>query len=300
MTSYLGTNSSGKRRGIASRCEQALVYRTADRESATHAGNSHRSKESDITYRTVTTTLLAKIADTESRSLAMLIDGDNAQPSLIEHVMTEAAKYGTVTIRRIYGNWTTQQMSSWKECLHSHAIKPMQQFNYTTGKNATDGALIIDAMDILHSGAVHGFCIVSSDSDYTGLAIRIREKGMLAIGIGKSITPASFRNACNVFIYTENLSPQADPGALVPKIAPPSWKEAVKRAVEMSAQEDDWVLLSEVGTNLQRVDPAFDSRTYGHKKLLPLIESDPEKFETRQHRTDDKPPVCYVKLRPQQ
>ena len=113
-----------------------------------------------------------------SRSLAMLTDGDNAQPSLLEHVLAEAAKYGTVTTRRIYGDWTTPEMSGWKDSLHSHAVQPQQQFRYTKGKHSTDSALIIDAMDLLHSGTVGGFCIVSSDSDYTRLATRIREQGL--------------------------------------------------------------------------------------------------------------------------
>ena len=136
----------------------------------------------------------------ESRLLAMLIDGDNAQPSLIEHVLAEAAKYGVVTTRRIYGDWTEPQMSGWKDSLHSLAVQPVQQFRYTVGKNATDSALIIEAMDLLHSGSVGGFCIVSSDSDYTRLATRIRESGMFVMGVGRSNTPKSFVNACEVFV----------------------------------------------------------------------------------------------------
>ena len=145
-----------------------------------------------------------------SRPIAILIDGDNAQPSLIEHVLVETAKYGIVTTRRIYGDWTTPQMSSWKESLHSYAVQPMQQFRYTVGKNATDSAMIIDAMDLLHSGTVEGFCIVSSDSDYTRLATRIREQGLFVMGIGRSDTPKAFVNACEIFVYTENLFPQPD------------------------------------------------------------------------------------------
>ena len=125
-----------------------------------------------------------------NRQIAMLIDGDNAQPSLLEAMLAEIGKYGLVTIRRIYGDWTTQNMKGWKEALHVHAIQPFQQFRYTVGKNATDSAMIIDAMDILYSGTVSGFCLVSSDSDYTRLATRIREKGLLVMGIGKKTTPA--------------------------------------------------------------------------------------------------------------
>ena len=125
----------------------------------------------------------------ESRNIAMLIDGDNAQPSLIEHILAETAKYGVVTTRRIYGDWTTTNMNGWKDSLHSHAVQPAQQFRYTTGKNATDSALIIEAMDLLHAGTVSGFCIVSSDSDYTRLAMRIREQALFVMGIGRSNTP---------------------------------------------------------------------------------------------------------------
>ena len=133
----------------------------------------------------------------EQRAIALLIDGDNAQPKLIDGVLAESAKYGEITTRRIYGDWTTPQMSSWKGCLHSYAIQPIQQFRYTTGKNATDSALIIDAMDLLHQGTVGGFCIVSSDSDYTRLAMRIREQGLFVMGIGRSDTPKAFTNACS-------------------------------------------------------------------------------------------------------
>ena len=233
-----------------------------------------------------------------SCSLAILIDGDNAQPSLIERVMAEASKYGTLAIRRIYGDWTTQQMSGWKAYLHSYAIRPIQQFHFTKGKNSTDGALIIDAMDILHSGGVQGFCIVSSDSDYTGLAVRIRESGMLVVGMGKKTTPKSFTSACNIFTYVENLQQEEDggpagrgpgtPSETEPaaqkssETEPPDWRGMVEDAVSMSQQEDDWVLLADVGNNLRKIDPAFDSRTYGFKKLSLLIQSDEDVFEVQE------------------
>ncbi|HUV16805.1 MAG TPA: NYN domain-containing protein, partial [Pelolinea sp.] len=142
-----------------------------------------------------------------SRRLAILIDGDNAQPSLLEKMLSEASKYGTVTVRRTYGDWTTSNMGGWKDTLQTHAIQPIQQFRYTIGKNATDSAMIIDAMDLLHSGTVDAFCLVSSDSDYTRLATRIREKGFFVMGIGQKKTPRAFVNACDVFVYTENLVP---------------------------------------------------------------------------------------------
>ena len=138
--------------------------------------------------------------------IALLVDGDNAQPSLIEPILTEVSKHGSITTRRIYGDWTIPQMSGWKQVLQTYAIQPIQQFRYTVGKNATDSALIIDAMDLLHVGAVDGFCIVSSDSDYTRLATRIREEGLFVMGIGSRQTPSSLVNACEIFVYTENLT----------------------------------------------------------------------------------------------
>src|SRR5512133_900539 len=140
-----------------------------------------------------------------NRRIAMLIDGDNAQPSLIGNMLAEASKYGVVIIRRIYGDWTTANMNGWKDTLNFHAFQPIQQFRYTIGKNATDSAMIIDAMDVLHSSVVDAFCLVSSDSDYTRLATRIRETGIFVMGIGEKKTPKPFVNACDVFVYTENL-----------------------------------------------------------------------------------------------
>ncbi|MBM2832806.1 MAG: Maebl, partial [Dehalococcoidia bacterium] len=141
----------------------------------------------------------------EQPRVAVLIDGDNAQASLLPQILAEVSKAGLVTIKRIYGDWTTTNMNSWKGALHKHAIQPIQQFRYTTGKNATDSAMIIDAMDLLHSNDVRGFCIVSSDSDYTRLATRIREEGLFVIGVGEKKTPEAFTNACNQFIFCENL-----------------------------------------------------------------------------------------------
>ena len=147
------------------------------------------------------------------RNIALPIDGDNAQPSLIADVLAETAKYGTITVRRIYGNWTTPQMSGCRNHLHTHAVQPVQQFRYTTGKNATDSTLIVDAMDLLHSGSVSGFCIVSTDSDSTRLATRIREHGLFVMGVGRAETPRSSVNTCEVFVYTANLVPEEKPKA---------------------------------------------------------------------------------------
>src|SRR5512142_2686244 len=142
---------------------------------------------------------------TRRQKIAVLLDGENAQSSLLPQMLVEAGRHGQVTVRRIYGDWTTNSMNSWKETLNFHAFQPIQQFRYTVGKNATDSAMIIDAMDILHSGVVDGFCLVSSDSDYTRLATRIRETGIFVMGIGEKKTPKAFVNACDLFVYTENL-----------------------------------------------------------------------------------------------
>ncbi len=227
----------------------------------------------------------------------MLIDGDNVQPTLTEHVLAETAKYGIVTTRRVYGDWTTPQMSGWKDALHSYAVQLIQQFRYTVGKNATDSALIIDAMDLLHAGTVGGFCIVFSDSDYTRLAARIREQGLFVMGIGRTDTPKSFVNACEVFVYTENLSPQAEHETQIAEIASSDWTQMAARAIEMAVQDDGWAFLGAVGSYLRQLDPAFDPRSYGQKQLSLLIKSRPELFETRESGAKGGPTVVHVKLK---
>lgn len=238
------------------------------------------------------------------RRIAMLIDGDNAQPSLIEKMLAETTKYGLVTIRRIYGDWTAANMSSWKETLHTYAIQPIQQFRYTTGKNATDSAMIIDAMDILYTTGVDGFCLVSSDSDYTRLATRIREKGFFVMGIGKKTTPRAFVNACDVFVYTENLTPpEPQPRrAGVRKRTKPREDAAtpdpvplLKNALDLAAQEDDWAFLGTLGHQLRQLDPGFDSRTYGYKQLSQLVKAYPDIFETREEKTSEGNTAIYVR-----
>ncbi len=233
----------------------------------------------------------------ESRSIAMLIDGDNAQPSLIEHVLAETTKYGVVTTRRVYGDWTTPQMSGWKDLLHSYAVQPMQQFRYTVGKNATDSALIIDAMDLLHGETVSGFCIVSSDSDYTRLATRIREQGLFVMGVGRVDTPESFVNACEVFVYTENLSPLTENEVPVADLAALDWTQTATRAIEMAVQDDGWAFLGEVGNYLRQLNPAFDVRSYGKKQLSSLIKSQPELFETKESKARGGASQVYVRLK---
>jgi hypothetical protein len=226
--------------------------------------------------------------DNEGR-IAILIDGDNAQASLIEQILVEAGKYGNATIRRVYGDWTTPNMSSWKDTLNIHAFQPIQQFRYTVGKNATDSAMIIDAMDILHSDQVDGFCLVSSDSDYTRLATRIRESGLLVVGIGKKNTPRAFVSACNVFIYTENLSrrnrgggSRGDRKTNHLSAQERELVDMVSQAMDMVGPDDDgWTRLSEVGTALRRIDPGFDPRTYGHRQLSHLIKAHGSEIEMR-------------------
>jgi uncharacterized LabA/DUF88 family protein len=229
-----------------------------------------------------------KIEDIDRR-VAILIDGDNAQASLIEQILVEAGKFGNATIRRVYGDWTTPNMNSWKDILNIHAFQPIQQFRYSVGKNATDSAMIIDAMDILHSNHVDGFCLVSSDSDYTRLATRIRESGLLVVGIGEKKTPRAFVSACNVFIYTENLKRkrQTASGNGRRKTSQlddqeRELTEMVSQAMDMVGTDDDgWTRLSEVGTALRRIDPGFDPRTFGHRQLSQLIKGHGREFEMR-------------------
>jgi hypothetical protein len=246
--------------------------------------------------------------DVKRKKIALLIDGDNAQPSLIGKILTEAGKFGLVTIRRIYGDWTTVNMQGWKHTLNDNAIQPIQQFRYTVGKNATDSAMIIDAMDILHSHMVDGFCIVSSDSDYTRLATRIREIGFFVMGVGKQTTPKAFVNACNLFIYTENLVPRQqqrsrrDRGARRSETAVEQKKREdkeeeedreerparrldpvplLKGAFDMAVEEGGWASLSTIGFYLRQLDPGFDPRTYGFKQLSQLIKSYSDLFEMK-------------------
>ena len=238
----------------------------------------------------------------EQQKFAVLIDGDNAQASLLSQILAEVSKVGLITIKRIYGDWTTTNMNQWKESLHKHAIQPEQQFRYTTGKNATDSAMIIDAMDLLHSNDVQGFCIVSSDSDYTRLATRIREDGLFVIGVGEKKTPEAFVNACNQFIYSENLTVTQKP----PKreIKRQEKKESqdigdplrlLIQGFEMAAKEDEWTYLATMGNSLRQLDPAFDPRTYGRQKLQSLLKDYPDTFVLKRDRSK-KPPVVNVAL----
>lgn len=236
------------------------------------------------------------------RKIAVLIDGDNAQPDSLEPILTEVSKYGIVTVKRIYGDWTNQQMSSWEQYLHKKAITPQQQFAYTTGKNSTDSSLIIDAMDILHKGNIDGIAIVSSDSDYTRLATRFREDNKFVMGIGKKQTPEAFSNACELFVYVENLMNPTE-NEKENEIIETSEKQGIndkeelfsliRIAYEMADTADSWIHLSLLNQNLQKIKSSFDPRTYGHKKLMNLIKNEcNEILETKIEDTS-----VYVKLK---
>ncbi|WP_128543997.1 NYN domain-containing protein [Larkinella soli] len=223
--------------------------------------------------------------------LAVLIDAENVPYANIKEMLEEIAKYGTPTFKRIYSDWTSQKVSGWKSVLLEHAITPIQQYSYTSGKNASDSAMIIDAMDILYTGRVDGFCIVSSDSDFTRLATRLREAGMKVFGIGEKKTPTAFISACDKFIYLEILKAAEEPAksdVTSPKTEPapkaPASKSTIGKvdraltrllidSINDLADEDGWTFLGELGNLLLKKQPDFDPRNYGFKKLLPLIKS---------------------------
>lgn len=223
-------------------------------------------------------------------NLAVLIDGDNIPSAYIKEMMEEIAKYGNPTIKRIYGDWTKPHLAKWKILLLENAITPIQQYGYTTGKNATDSAMIIDAMDILYSEKVNGFCIVSSDSDFTRLATRLREAGMQVIGIGEKKTPNPFIVACDKFIYIEILKNQSKENGLehdrdseknaVDKITAKEIK-LIATSIDDLSEDDGWAFLGDVGSLLQKKQPNFDPRNFGFPKLTPLINSI-ESFEIDQ------------------
>jgi uncharacterized LabA/DUF88 family protein len=218
------------------------------------------------------------VTDTDATRLAVLIDSDNATASHATELLEEIAKYGTPTVKRAYGDWTTQQLVAWKDQLTRHAIQPMQQFAYTRGKNSTDSALIIDAMDLLYAGNLEGFVIVSSDSDFTRLATRLRESGMTVYGIGRRNTPEAFVASCDRFIYLDLLTEEAPtrtPGASRDEEpAPPELKPILSTAIRSTSKDDGWSSLSEVGAYLSKSHAAFDSRDYGHTKLGELVRAE--------------------------
>lgn len=218
-----------------------------------------------------------------NQKLAVLIDSDNAQASVIQELLAEVSRYGTATIKRAYGDWTTTNLKGWKEVLHTMAIQPIQQFSYTSGKNATDSALIIDAMDVLHTGSVDGFCLVSSDSDFTRLATRIREAGLVVYGFGERKTPEPFVAACDKFIYTEILRVKPEEakvevapvgGSLKPVVegaALPELRPMILTALDAVARDDGWAPLGPVGSQMNKNNPSFDPRNYGFAQLSKLM-----------------------------
>ncbi len=222
---------------------------------------------------------MAKETTDEAR-LAVLIDADNARGQHISQLLVEVARFGRASVRRAYGDWTSTQLTSWKAELLQHSIQPIQQFSYTSGKNATDSSLIIDAMDLLHAGNLDGFCLVSSDSDFTRLAARIREDGKVVYGFGERKTPKPFVAACDTFIYVENLTvaTTTKPATVAPPRlqSDPFLDNLLAEAVDAAAGDDTWANLGAVGSNLTRLASDFDSRTWGFAKLKDLFVAHPD------------------------
>ena len=215
------------------------------------------------------------ITDDVNSALAILIDADNANPAIVQGLLTEVAKFGVATVKRIYGDWTTPNLGSWKSALLEHSVQPIQQFRYTTGKNATDSAMIIDAMDLLYAGHLDGFCLVSSDSDFTRLASRLRESGKRVYGFGEQKTPRPFVSACDRFIYTEVFT-QAQTAVSKHRSAKDLRQDKtlvalLHSAIEAASDEGGWAHLGAVGTNVTKQAPDFDSRNYGYSKLSDLL-----------------------------
>ncbi|MCB1871621.1 MAG: NYN domain-containing protein [Gammaproteobacteria bacterium] len=267
--------------------------------------------------------LVAKIeAEEPSLRLAVLIDADNAQAAVIEGLLAEIARFGEATVKRIYGDFTSPASSQWKKVLNKHAIKPVQQFAYTTGKNSTDSTLIIDAMDLLYTRRFDGFCLVSSDSDFTGLALRIREEGLTVLGFGEQKTPDAFRNACHKFVFTEVLRPLPSENAeskpsksdAIQKPAPPKSsskssantenptkefpREFILQALEQASDDAGWANLGTFGSYLTKLQPDFDARLYGFKKLSELVTAKTDIFcvEKRKVNGSDAK-VLYVRAK---
>jgi len=236
-----------------------------------------------------------------TQKLAVLIDADNAQPSIVEGLLAEIAKYGTANVKRIYGDWTGSQLRSWKEVLLLLSIQPIQQFRYTVGKNATDAAMIIDAMDLLYTNKFDGFCIVSSDSDFTKLASRIRESGLVVYGFGEKKTPGPFVSACDKFIYTEVLTFKEDDTLSIKRKSANALKQDTKlvnllrNAVEASSDDSGWAHLAPMGSTIAKQSPEFDPRNYGYKKLGELLAAT-KLFQIEERTVGDGPSkAVYLK-----
>ncbi len=253
-----------------------------------------------------------------TKRLAVLIDADNAQASVIEALLEEVARFGEATVRRIYGDFTSPNSASWKKFLNKHSIKPIQQFAYTTGKNATDSTMVIDAMDLLYTRRFDGFCLVTSDSDFTGLAVRLREEGLQVFGFGEQKTPEAFRNACHKFIFTEVLRAPDPPAAAVAPPAPspietqapiseeelalltkpPFPEKFLMEALDKSVDDSGWAHLGTFGSYLQKIQPDFDSRLYGFKKLSDLVRDRSDLFSTEERSAPGgNHKILYVRAR---
>ncbi|MEU7824863.1 NYN domain-containing protein [Catellatospora sp. NPDC049133] len=248
------------------------------------------------------------IASDNAAKLAVLIDADNAQAAIVEALLAEVAKYGTAHVKRAYGDWTGTSLKGWKDQLLAQSIQPIQQFAYTNGKNATDAAMIIDAMDLLYTGRLDGFCIISSDSDFTRLAARIRESGLTVYGFGERKTPKPFVAACDKFIYTENLTYPRIPAVRAEvllksrPVAPTMLltddtvlTDQLRNAIEAASDDDGWADLANVGHIITKQRPDFDSRNYGYAKLSALMAAT-DLFELdRRHPGEGKPAVVYAR-----
>ena len=252
---------------------------------------------------------MAKHSEGQQR-LALLIDADNAPPGVVDGLLAEAARFGSTSVKRIYGDWTSPRLNQWKRQLLKHSIQPVQQFAYTSGKNATDSALIIDAMDLLYTRRFDGFCLVSSDSDFTRLAQRIREEGLTVYGFGEKKTPEPFVAACDKFIYTELLRMEPEPAAAstpeivvpvttpepAPKLPQMDAVALISRAIDEVDDEDGWANLAPVGAYVSKLRPDFDARLFGHSKLSSLVRSLGKHFETKEVTTPGtSTKVLYVR-----
>ena len=256
------------------------------------------------------------MASEQSQTLALLIDGDNVSPRIVEGLLAEIANYGTANVKRIYGDWTKPNLNGWKDCLLEHSIQPVQQFAYTTGKNATDGAMIIDAMDLLYTGRFSGFCIVSSDSDFARLAARIREQGVTVYGFGERKTPRPFITACDKFVYFDVLNAPAheqrearenDDAGMSAVLKAPAFRpdprkatldataiDMLVKAIDATAEEDGNANLARVGSHLAKQAPDFDARNFGFPRLTDLVEAS---GIAEVKRVGQNPTIVRVRLR---
>jgi uncharacterized LabA/DUF88 family protein len=232
------------------------------------------------------------MSEIENRKLAVLIDADNAQASICPELLAEIAKFGIASVKRAYGDWTTTNLKGWKGHLHKHAIQPIQQFAYTTGKNATDSSLIIDAMDLLHEHKLDGFCLISSDSDFTRLATRIREAGLTVYGFGEKKTPEPFISACDKFVFTEILRHEVKKEK-VSESENADLKPIILSAIDALSRDDGWASLSGVGGYINKNVSSFDPRNYGYDKLGKLVKSlDYINIDSR--KSDDGSSIIHI------